>query len=90
MRELKEINKPFAIILNSANPQSDTAVSLAYKLEEKYGAPVALVNCLELDSDDIRHILELVLSEFPVCEVRVKLPDWKKVLRRKSARSPKT
>ena len=57
VRELKEINKPFAIILNSANPRSDTAVSLAYKLEEKYSAPVALVNCLELDSDDIRHIL---------------------------------
>ena len=76
VRELKEINKPFAIILNSANPRSDTAVSLAYKLEEKYSAPVALVNCLELDSDDIRHILELVLCEFPVCEIKVKLPDW--------------
>lgn len=76
VRELKQINKPFAIILNSANPQSDAAVSLAYKLEEKYEAPVALVNCLELDSNDIRHILELVLSEFPVCEIKVKLPDW--------------
>lgn len=76
VRELKEINKPFAIILNSANPRSDAAVSLAYKLEEKYAAPVALVNCLELDSNDIRHILELVLAEFPVCEIRVKLPDW--------------
>ena len=76
VRELKEINKPFAIILNSAEPGSDPAVNLAYRLEEKYGAPVALVNCLELDSDDIRHILELVLSEFPVCEIRVRLPDW--------------
>ena len=36
VRELKQINKPFAIILNSASPQSDAAVSLAYKLEEKY------------------------------------------------------
>ena len=76
VRELKEINKPFAIILNSAEPGSDSAVNLAYRLEEKYEAPVALVNCLELDSDDIRHILELVLSEFPVCEIRVRLPDW--------------
>ncbi len=76
VRELKQINKPFAIILNSAEPQSDAAVSLAYRLEEKYSAPVALVNCLELDSGDIRHILELVLSEFPVCELRIKQPDW--------------
>ena len=76
VKELREINKPFAIILNSADPGSDSAVNLAYRLEEKYAAPVALVNCLELDSDDIRHILELVLSEFPVCEIRVRLPDW--------------
>lgn len=76
VKELKQINKPFAVILNSAAPQSDAAVELAYKLEEKYGAPVALVNCLELNSDDIRHILELILAEFPICEVRIKLPDW--------------
>ncbi|MBQ8510246.1 MAG: stage IV sporulation protein A [Clostridia bacterium] len=76
VRELKQVGKPFAIILNSANPGSDSAVKLAYELEEKYAAPVALVNCLQLDSDDIRHILELVLSEFPVCEIRVRLPEW--------------
>ena len=38
--------------------------------------PVALVSCLDLDAEDIRHILELVLHEFPVTEVRVKLPGW--------------
>ncbi len=76
VRELKALGKPFAIVLNSAEPRSDAAVSLAYRLEEKYGAPVALVSCLELDSDDIRHILELILAEFPLCEVSVKLPEW--------------
>ena len=76
VNELKELGKPFAVILNSANPSSDSAVALAYELEAKYGVPVALVNCLELDAEDIRHILELVLHEFPVTEVRVKLPDW--------------
>ncbi|MBQ3098105.1 MAG: stage IV sporulation protein A [Kiritimatiellae bacterium] len=76
VREMKQTGKPFAIILNSAVPESEGALRLAYELEEKYGAPVALVNCLRLDSDDIRHILELVLMEFPVCEVKVKLPEW--------------
>ena len=70
------MGKPFALILNSARPESDEAAALAYELETKYGVPVALVSCLELDAEDIRHILELVLLEFPVTEVRVRLPEW--------------
>ncbi len=76
VRELKELGKPFAMILNSARPSSETAVALAYELEAKYGVPVALVSCMDLDAEDIRHILELVLHEFPVSEVRIKLPEW--------------
>lgn len=76
VRELKAMGKPFALILNSAHPESDAAAALAYELEVKYGVPVALVSCLELNAEDIRHILELVLLEFPVTEVRVRLPEW--------------
>lgn len=76
VQELKSLGKPFAMILNSARPTADSTVSLAYELESKYGVPVALVSCLELDAEDIRHILELVLHEFPVSEVRVRLPAW--------------
>ncbi len=74
--ELKELGKPFAVILNSANPTKESAISLAYELEEKYGVPVALVSCMDLDSEDIRHILELVLFEFPVSEIRINMPEW--------------
>lgn len=80
VKELKEMGKPFALILNSANPSGDAAVSLAYELEKKYGAPIALVSCLDLDAEDIRHILELVLHEFPVTEVSVRLPEWMSAL----------
>ena len=74
--ELKAIGKPFAIVLNSAHPTSEESVALAYELEEKYKAPVALVNCLELDFEDISHILELVLYEFPVSEISFCVPSW--------------
>ena len=74
--ELKALGKPFAVILNSARPQSDDAIALAYELEAKYNVPVALVSCLDLDAEDIRHILELVLHEFPVCEIRAIMPEW--------------
>ena len=74
--ELSALGKPFAIVLNSAHPGSEEAISLAYELEEKYGAPVALVNCTELNAEDISHILELVLGQFPVCELCFRLPAW--------------
>ena len=78
--ELKALGKPFAMILNSVNPTSESAMNLAYELEEKYGVPVALVSCLELDAEDIRHILELVLHEFPVSEIALHLPEWTRAL----------
>ena len=78
--ELKALGKPFAMILNSADPSSEEAIALAYQLEAKYGVPVALVSCLELDAEDIRHILELVLHEFPVAEINVALPEWTNAL----------
>ncbi len=76
VRELREIGKPFAIVLNSAIPESDTARALAMELEEKYKVPVALISCLDLDAEDIRHILGLVLEEFPVAQISVRLPAW--------------
>ncbi len=80
--ELHEIHKPFVIVLNSAHPENEESIALALSLEEKYHAPVALVNCLELDKSDIRHILELVLLEFPVTEISVDLPDFMNALDR--------
>ena len=74
--ELKELGKPFAIVLNSAEPGAQRAIDLAYELEEKYQVPVALVSCVDLDADDIKHILELVLYEFPVLELRIQSPAW--------------
>ena len=55
-------------------------MTLAYELESKYKAPVALVSCIDLDAEDIRHILELVLHEFPVSEIRVSMPAWTNAL----------
>ncbi len=76
VNELKALGKPFAMILNSAHPESDSAVALAYELEAKYEVPVALVSCIDLDAEDIRHILELVLHEFPVTEIKISMPEW--------------
>ena len=80
VKELKALGKPFAMILNSAHPEGEAARALAYELEEKYGVPVALVSCLDLDAEDIRHILGLVLEEFPVTEISIQCPEWMRAL----------
>ena len=74
--QLKDINKPFAIILNSATPEAQTTIDLAHSLEKKYNAPVALVNCMKLDAEDIRGIMSMILLEFPVTEISLDLPRW--------------
>lgn len=74
--ELKESGKPFAIILNSKNPGSESAHQLAQSLEEKYSSPVALISCPEVNRDDIREILSLILGEFPVRSMTFDLPAW--------------
>lgn len=79
-KELKDVGKPFAIVLNSKFPESEEAHALAVALEEKYGVPVALVNCTTLNADDLREILALVLSEFPIRSLTFKLPEWINVL----------
>ncbi|MBO5110194.1 MAG: stage IV sporulation protein A [Clostridia bacterium] len=80
VNELKALGRPFAIILNSASPDTEEAIALAMDMEERYRAPVALVNCLELSEEDIHHILELVLMEFPVTEICFRLPKWTSAL----------
>ncbi len=74
--ELKEIKKPFIVLLNCVNPNSETAVTMANGLQERYRVPVVPVNCLELEETEIRHILSKVLFEFPVKEIKVDMPRW--------------
>ncbi len=78
--ELALQGKPYAILLNSAHPETDEATALAYELEKKYNAPVALLNCMELDADDISNIMELILQEFPITEITATLPTWMRTL----------
>ena len=79
-KELTEIKKPFAIVLNSAVPESEKARELARELEKKYDVPVALVSCTNLDSEDISQILSMILEEFPVTAINIALPTWTSVL----------
>ena len=74
--ELKEINKPFIVLLNSTYPNAEETLSLANSMQKKYEVPVLPVNCLELEEGEIRTILSKILFEFPVKEIKVDMPHW--------------
>lgn len=80
VKELKEINKPFVIVLNSSNPSSQEARDLAVEIEKKYNAPVALISALELTGEDFDGIIQLLLGQFGINELRFNFPKYFSVL----------
>lgn len=78
--ELKAINKPFVIVLNSTRPYDTETVRLKEELEEKYAVPVVNMNCAQMRIEDINAVLEKVLYEFPVSEIGINIPKWVEAL----------
>lgn len=78
--ELKEINKPFIILLNSVQPYDSETLRLGAELEEKYSVPVICVNCAQMRGEDVSAIMERILYEFPVCEIGIDIPAWVEAL----------
>ncbi len=76
IRELKEIGKPFALLLNSREPDGERAQMLKKELEDKYGIGVMAVNCAMLSRADINEIIKAVLFEFPISEIKISTPRW--------------
>ena len=74
--ELKELGKPFVVVLNSARPYGEECRNLAEALSKEHGVPVLPVNCKQLRRDDIAQIMRTLLEEFPAKEVRFFLPKW--------------
>lgn len=74
--ELKEIEKPFVILLNSRHPELDSTIALRENLEEKYKIPVIAVDCMNMTIEDVNRIMEKVLLEFPIKEININLPGW--------------
>lgn len=74
--ELKALNKPFVIVLNTNDPYSENTRLLAEELEEKYGVSVIPTDCTNLNTEDINNIFGRILYEFPVERINITLPSW--------------
>ena len=74
--ELDDIGKPYLILLNCVDPDSEASRSLAAGLERDYGRPVIPVSCTQLTAEKLDAILKQLLYEFPVQEIAVNMPAW--------------
>ncbi len=78
--EMKACGKPFVVVLNTKNPNSNESKKLAQNLSEKYGTQIVAMNVAEMKESDIDKIFERVLMEFPLKSVKVCMPKWLQAL----------
>ena len=81
--ELKEIGKPFIVVLNTTHPTLPDTERLAQSLKDEYGVPVLPISVEAMTDKDITNILREALYEFPIVEVKVDMPEWIAILNSK-------
>lgn len=77
---LKNLRKPFLVLVNSQRPYSEEAQKTASEISEKYGVSAMPVNCEQLKKEDINSILENILYEFPISAIEFYMPKWVEML----------
>ena len=82
--ELKEIGKPFIVILNTVHPTNTKTIELANSLREEYSVPVMPTSVENMNEVEIINILKQALYEFPVLDIKVNVPEWISVLPKSS------
>ena len=80
INELKEIKKPFIVILNSSHPESEVTKKLAQSLRDTHDVPVLPISVETMTEYEIYDILKSALYEFPVLNIEIKLPEWVHIL----------
>ncbi len=74
--ELKNINKPFIVIMNTTHPNNSETINLSNSIREKYDVPVIPLSVETMKESDIINVLKEALYEFPVEHIEVSIPDW--------------
>ena len=78
--ELKEIGKPFIVVLNTTHPNTEDTKLLANNLKEEYQVPILPISIETMTEKDMYDILREALYEFPVLEVKINMPEWISIL----------
>ncbi len=81
VNELKQLDKPFIVILNSRHPQKEETQKLRDELNQKYDVPVLPVSVENISLRDVNRVLKEALYEFKIKELNIKVPSWISVLK---------
>lgn len=76
VNELKALGKPFIVLVNSRHPKDAATQALGAQLEEKYGVPVQISDILNMREEEVGALMERLLFEFPLREIRIGAPSW--------------
>lgn len=82
INELKHLNKPFLVLVNTQMPYREETKAVASDIAEKYGVTAMTVNCEQLRKEDVKNIMEQVLYEFPISRLEFYMPKWVEMLPR--------
>ena len=81
VNELKNINKPFIMVLNTTKPLHKDTEILVKQLKDKYKVPVLPMDVINMNEMEINNILREALYEFPILEVKINIPEWIGILK---------
>lgn len=81
INELKTINKPFIVIMNTTHPENTTTNNICNQINEKYNVPVIPLSVERMNEEDIINVLKEALYEFPVEHIEFNIPDWVSALK---------
>ena len=84
INELKGLNKPFIVLLNTTKPNDESTIKIKHEIEEKYEVEVMPIDIENMGKKEINDVLRKAVDEFPVVDVNVKLPEWIHVLSNKN------
>lgn len=76
INQLKNLKKPFVVVVNSTKPEDLTAKALVEDLSEAHKVPVIAANCAKMSSSELDHIVGKVLQQFPISEIAFDLPGF--------------
>ena len=74
--DMQKTGKPYLIIINSRNPNSDNAKIVREYICSQYGVQPLIADCQMLDKDGIERLLKELLYAFPMTALNVYLPRW--------------
>ncbi|MGL5259831.1 MAG: stage IV sporulation protein A [Lachnospiraceae bacterium] len=82
IRELKALNKPFIVIVNSTKPYGEEANRVVEEISNLHHVTAISLNCEQMKQEDIHKVLENVLYEFPITMLEIYTKAWVEMLPR--------